>query len=77
MKLCWYRWITLWDGPPQCSAVPKQSRIFSPPIRKIDFPTKYVHCDLLNLFIMCMYGLEISYCNTVLHVSNKGLPLVL
>ncbi|XP_064402047.1 F-box/LRR-repeat protein 4-like [Halichondria panicea] len=39
------KWITLWDGPPQCSAVPKQSRIFSPPIRKIDFPTNLLRLE--------------------------------
>ncbi|XP_065839547.1 F-box/LRR-repeat protein 4-like [Oscarella lobularis] len=39
------KWVTLWAGPPQQDEIPRKSRIFSPPIKKIDFPTNLLRLE--------------------------------
>ena len=48
-----YRWVTLWSGQPQCHSIAKESRIFSPELKKIDFATK---CDNYNDYhsVLCL-----------------------
>ena len=41
-KMIMYRWVTLWSGQSQCHSIPKEARVFTPPIKKIEFATKSV-----------------------------------
>ena len=41
-KTIMYRWVTLWSGQSQCHSIPKEARVFTPPIKKIEFATKSV-----------------------------------
>lgn len=45
------KWALLWQGPPQSKECPAESRIFSPQIRKLDFPT-----NLIRVEFDCQYS---------------------
>ncbi|KAI6661565.1 F-box/LRR-repeat protein 4-like [Oopsacas minuta] len=45
------RWALLWQGPPQSKECIAESRIFSPPLNKIDFPT-----NLIRVEFDCQYS---------------------
>ena len=36
------RWETLWSGPPQQAEAEHKYRVFKPPLKEIDYPTKLV-----------------------------------
>ena len=43
LSMCYsIRWETLWSGLPQQKEVEKEYRIFSPPLKQIDYSTKLV-----------------------------------
>ncbi|KAK7473474.1 hypothetical protein BaRGS_00035303 [Batillaria attramentaria] len=50
------RWVTLWSSPP--AETPQRSRIFSPPIKKIDFPINMVRLELCHA--LCDYYTELD-----------------
>ena len=45
------KWAFLWQGAPQSKQCPAESRIFSPPIRKLEFPT-----NLIRVEFDCQYS---------------------
>ena len=67
-----YRWLTLWSGPTQCTDEAVSQR-FSPPLNKVNFPTKYVNTFDFNFFSFSCFC--IVYCDLNLIQSSAVIIL--